>query len=505
MRTLLLVLFAVLGPLAPAPPVAAQDGGWPFAAEERLGAKLDLYNLGLLGAKACDDELGLPAQGGTGRRQVQSSGFDGNDDGPERLRIVLLLPDGPAERAGLNPGDVIVAAGGKKFAKKGSFAPLAKALAKAAATGVVELKVERAEGGKAEKLTVELEKLGKEASKPSSAAARELFGGRSLSWLADRQNPDGGFTETLSGVNGAVCQTAVAGLAWIAGGSSLDAGEHKENLERAVEFVRANVGAERGPGPQGGANWSQVNWGWAHAAVFLGELHARSPRPELLADVERCAEALQRNQERSGGYAHGPGGPNALDYVELNIVTGLALCGLGLARQAGVELDEEKLEAARDYIEASSGGGGVGYSTKGGQAGQGNIGRTAATWLGYRALGLHKNKMCTQMASYVKRNAGNVMGGHASLMQHVLLAGLASQTLGGGAAKAFWSDLERDCILAMAPDGSFQPRPWHESLTMSSNSDVSFGEVWTTAAWALVLLCEPNADGTRGLTALCKR
>ena len=33
------------------------------------------------------------------------------------------------------------------------------------------------------------------------------------------------------------------------------------------------------------------------------------------------------------------GGPNALGYVELNIVSGLALCGMGLAGQAGYKLN----------------------------------------------------------------------------------------------------------------------------------------------------------------------
>jgi hypothetical protein len=188
--------------------------------------------------------------------------------------------------------------------------------------------------------------------------------------------------------------------------------------------------------------------------------------------------------------------------VELNIVTGLALTALGLAARAGCEVDSEKIESMQAYLEASSAGGGVGYSTKEGQVGQGNIGRTAVTWLGYRLVGNGKSKTARAMGTYVKRNAGEVLGGHASLMQHILWAGLAAQAQGGGAEKNFWSSLERDLLLAMAPDGSFQPRPWHETISMASNSDVSFGEVWTTAAWACVLVATPNESGAGGLTAL---
>jgi len=60
-------------------------------------------------------------------------------------------------------------------------------------------------------------------------------------------------------------------------------------------------------------------------------------------------------------------------------------------------------------------------------------------------------------------------------------------------------EIETSMILARAPDGSFQPRPWHETLSMGSNSDVSFGEVWCTAAWTVVLACQPEKGQRPGL------
>jgi hypothetical protein len=78
---------------------------------------------------------------------------------------------------------------------------------------------------------------------------------------------------------------------------------------------------------------------------------------------------------------------------------------------------------------------------------------------------------------------------------------VAAHAHGKRAQKAYWEAAERDMVLARAPDGSLQPRPWHESLQMASNSDVTFGEVWTTAAWAVVLACAPEKDGRPGLPA----
>ncbi len=104
--------------------VSAQE--WPFGGRGAAMSGGDYYNLGLLGIKA-EDAAKPPAPENvpprSGKRSVQMD-RPSNDDGPERLRIVLLFPDGPAANAGLKKGDVIVF-------KQGALAPLAKALLKA--------------------------------------------------------------------------------------------------------------------------------------------------------------------------------------------------------------------------------------------------------------------------------------------------------------------------------------------------------------------------------------
>ena len=114
-------------------------------------------------------------------------------------------------------------------------------------------------------------------------------------------------------------------------------------------------------------------------------------------------------------------------------------------------------------------------------------------------VGAYEAGAAAEFKKWVGRNAGNVFGGHASLMQHVFLAGVAAQAAGSKSTNAYWKAVERDLTLARAPDGSLQPRPWHESLSLSSNSDVTFGEVWTTAAWAVALGCMPEKNGRPGL------
>ncbi|MHC4548354.1 MAG: DUF6288 domain-containing protein [Planctomycetota bacterium] len=486
--------------------LAGHADGWPFGGGAGPFGSKDLFNLGLLGAKAADADAAPPpdAPPRSGRRTVQLD-RPAHDDGPRRFRIELLFPGGPAAQAGLKVGDLLVGVDSSSF-KKGSLAPLAKALRKAeAGKGVVTLHVRRQGARGTLKVKVEIPARGKAAARPAQGQGRRDLIDAALEWLVRKQRPDGGFAETLSGRNGAVIQTALAGLAWLGGGSDLERGPHRPNLRRAADWLAQNVrelGGEVGAVRPGGPSWNQSNWGHAHAAIFLGELHARTPTRGDLETLTYCAERLVATQEKSGGWAHGPGGPNALGYLELNIVTGLALCGLGLARQSGFDVPEEALVRAEAYLKASGGGdGGVGYSDRPGQKGQGNIGRSAAAWLGYLSLGRGKSAWGKKMGGYVRRHAGEVLGGHASLMQHILLAGVAAHAQGGAARKDYWAAMERDLVLARAPDGSFQPRPWHESIGLQSNSDVTFGEVWTTAAWTIVLASEPSREGTVGYPA----
>jgi hypothetical protein len=483
------------------------DAEWPAPRDPRsaVRGRLDLYNLGLLGAKARDADV-EPRESSASGGSVQLNPDDPvSVVGPDRLRVEVLLPGGPGEEAGLAAQDVIVGVGSKSF-DDDSFEKLTAALAKAAAggsKGIVKLRVER-EGEKGVlALEVAVPELGKKASKPTSDAGLALYARPALDWLAGRQREDGGFPATLSGRSGAVVQTSLAGLAWLAGGSSLEEGPHAENLARIVPYLRAFIEDPAGEFDLGGAqgsNWNQDNWGFVHAGIFLGELQERAPSEELLALLQQCADAILARQEESGGWAHGPGGPNALGYVELNIVTGLALSALGVAKRAGCAIPDEPIERAVDFIDRSSGAG-VGYSPKAGQAGQGNIGRTAATWLGYQNLGLSREGK--KFGSYVESNAGDFFGGHASLMQHILLAGVGSAAKGGKARKSFLEAAQPQMILARAPDGSFQSRPWHETISTGSNSDVTFGEVWCTAAWAIALLAPPSKDGASGLPAWC--
>jgi Family of unknown function (DUF6288) len=508
-NTIIALLAVLLFSLAPAPGLA--DGSWPFGESRgsspwsRMGQ--DLYNLGLIGAKVRDADKPPPAdEPMTGTRRIAMAPRPTKDEGPTRLAVAAIYPGGPAETAGLQLGDVIVGIGKKRF-REGCLTIIAAALRKAESKdGKLTLLVKREGEKDTLKLAVQIEAGGKEAAKPTVGKARVATVTKALAWLAENQKDDGSFSAAMAGRNQTVVVTSLAGLAWLAGGSDAKSGPHAENVAKAVEYVVGNAGKMMEfPGAAAAMKgMDQTNWGLAHAGIFLGELGARMPNDrDLKRTLRDIGAALADRQERSGGWAHGPGGPNPLGYTELNIVTGLALCGMGLATRSGWKAPADVIDKAQAYLKASGGGdGGVGYSDQPGQKGMGNIGRTAAAWLGYRTLKLVKRPWYKKMGRYVESHAAAVHDGHASLMQHILLAGVAAHAHGKAARKSFWGALERDLVLARAPDGSIQPRPWHESLASSTNTDVTTGEAWTTASWTIILACPPGEDGLAGLPAL---
>ncbi len=484
------------------------DLRWPYGLPKNVGPrqwrKPDLFNMGVIGAKAWDAARKEPDLGdqASGPRRFGRSQGTGADEGPKRLVIKALFPTGPAHRAGLKLGDVVVGVDQTRFTD-GYREPLARALVRAESKprdNKLILMVERkGKDGKPKSLgiTVTIPKGGSEARDPTSGKMRAKLLQKACKWLADHQDSTGGFPQTTSGRNGSVVWTCLAGLAWISSGSKLKGGKYAQNLRLAYDFVTRHLYSKNplaGMRP-GGKNWDQTSWAFGHAGIFLGELHAAKKSKRVKTELQRIVDQLARRQEVSGGYAHGPGGPNALNYLELNIMAGFVLSSFGLAQQAGCTVDRKVVDRLIDYLEKSAGqGGGVGYAASKGQAGMGNIGRTAGAWLGAVSLGLRDREFSKKMESYTKENIANVMGGHATLMQHILLAGVASKALGQQAIDAYWKVLRRDLILARAPDGSFQPRPWHESLTMGLNTDVGLGQPWTTACWAIVL----GADADKG-------
>lgn len=444
--------------LALGPPAAAQ--GLPGRAQAA-----DLVNLGVIGARG---EL----VGGV-------------------LHVREVLEGGAAARAGLAPGDQLLRAEGQELSGEEGITRLYAAI-DALETGrkraALTLEVRR--GGSETELEVPLARLGKCSGSPAKCKHCDKIVKAGLNFLAQTQAGNGCFPTELGGKTGLVVVTSLSGLAMLSAGVSPKPGTP---LGRAVDYVLKNALTKdtNGFGRGGGGNWNQENWEHAYALCFLSEVANKTRRPDLKVKVKELSETLLETMESSGGWAHGPGGPNALGYLELEIVSNYALLGLGAARALGVELDEAKLAKAMAWIEeTASADGGVGYSPRQGQRGFGDPGRTAGALVAYAALGQQRRPFFGKMADYLGRNLTKLTEGHVSPAMHLLAGAMATEVLGSSARKAYRQAYRLHILGQRRPDGSFASTPTQESRQLSNNTDLSVGPRWTTATYVLILTLE---------------
>lgn len=430
----------------------------------------DAFNLGVLGAE------GLP-------------------DGKEGIRVTNVLENGPAKASGLEIGDVIVGVGTISFGKSKLHVvyQLVGALEQASSQKSAKASLIVQRGGKKETLALALPYLGAHSANCPAACPRCIRqANESLEWLAKAQNADGSFDTKYSATNGQVVVSCLAGLAFLASGSTQKNGPYAKNIAKAAEFVMKNCGKELDFGGIGrgnmGGNWNQTNWGYAYSCVFLSEVYRHDPSKELKERLEEMMQTIARNQEASGGWAHGPGGPNALGYLELQIVGNWCLTALGALKRLGFKVPQATVDKGVAYaISTSSGDGGIGYSDRPGQKGVGDPGRTAGCIWAFSLLGITKHPFYPKMVAYFKREMGNIPNGHVSPVMHFTASAFASMHLGPACWKEFMELFRLEILAARCPDGTFSARPTEESQLMHSNHDREMGPVWTTASYALIL------------------
>jgi hypothetical protein len=433
----------------------------------RPGAEADLQNLGALG-------LGVEVRG-------------------DAIVVRSVLPSSPAGAAGVREGDELTKVADQPLSA-GAPGPIVQVIneverceASKKKTPVV-LTLRR--GGAEQVVEVEVQKLGAHAKTcPEKCKKCEAIVEAGLAFLARTQGPDGRFPTDLGGKTGVVVVTSLGGLAFLAAGAGFEAGGP---LDRATTYVLSHVGAAEaspfGRAGGGGGNWNQENWELGYGLMFLAEVAKKTKRADVKAKVAELVAHIERNQEASGGWAHGPGGPNALGYVELEIMSNYTLLGLGAAKRLGANVDAARLERALTWIESTAGGdGGVGYSPREGQKGHGDPGRTAGAIVAFAALGQTRHPFFGRMLGYLDANLGRLPEGHVSPAMHLLAGAMATRLLGGRAWSGYMDAYRTHIMTSRRPDGSFASTPTAESKQLSSNTDLTVGPCWNTATYVLIL------------------
>jgi hypothetical protein len=165
---------------------------------------------------------------------------------------------------------------------------------------------------------------------------------RGLAFLAKRQLEDGSFGTSGNGRNVAV--VGLAGMAFLASGSTPGRGEFGENIDRCIDFLLENT-SEIGliAAPEGAARGPMYGHGFA--ALFLCEVHGMTDRPSLRDSIARAVELIVASQNREGGWRYEPR-PQDADVS----VTVCQVMALRAARNAGIAVPRETVDRSIAYV-----------------------------------------------------------------------------------------------------------------------------------------------------------
>jgi hypothetical protein len=196
---------------------------------------------------------------------------------------------------------------------------------------------------------------------------------KGLEWLARQQNKDGSWGGAGGHYPGAV--TAVAGVALLMDGSTLEDGVWSEHLRRAVTWYHKNAQ------PNGllinNRNLSETGrymLGHGFSMLFLSCAYSKQPpgdtRESLRELLEKAVAFSIAAQTKNGGWGY-VAAIDGGDFDEGN-ATVTVLQGLLAARHAGIKVPREGLEkTAKYHAAATRADGGVTYTLAGGGGGDG--------------------------------------------------------------------------------------------------------------------------------------
>jgi hypothetical protein len=224
---------------------------------------------------------------------------------------------------------------------------------------------------------------------------------RGLAWLAAAQSPEGNWM----GQNDGCGVTGICLMAFLASGEDPNYGRYASNVRRAVRSIIKNQDESSGylPNSMYHHGFGMLALSEAYGAVdesllWQGERPVRSIAQTLDLAIH-CAETAQK-KNKFGGWRYSP---DATDSD--TSVTGAVLMGLLAARNAGMDVSDDTINAAMEYERRSTGSdGSVAYSGGfGGMGGSMNLTAVAAL-----VGAVSKSKNTDQYKACLKRLTDNL-------------------------------------------------------------------------------------------------
>ncbi len=180
-----------------------------------------------------------------------------------------------------------------------------------------------------------------------------------LAWLAKQQNTDGSYGS--GAYRGNIAVTALAGLAFMANGSSPGRGPYGPQIDKALQYVIDNTSnAGFIAVPNAGTHGPMYSHGFG--TLFLAEAYGMSRKAEIREKLTNAVRLIIDTQNPEGGWRYQPV-PRDADLS----VTICQINALRAARNAGLYVPKETVDACIRYVKQSQNSdGGFRYMIQGG-------------------------------------------------------------------------------------------------------------------------------------------
>jgi squalene cyclase len=181
--------------------------------------------------------------------------------------------------------------------------------------------------------------------------AQALAVERGLDWLAAHQSPDGSWNALIGyklneeyryteAERGHVGVSALAGIAFLAGGHLPGRGQYGPVVERTLNFVLAAVQDDGYITHAGTRMYSH-----AFATLFLAEIYGMTHREDVREKLQKAVDFVVRSQNAEGGWRYEPYSPES----DMSIVV-CQVIALRAARNICIRVPNSTVDRASRYV-----------------------------------------------------------------------------------------------------------------------------------------------------------
>ncbi|MDI6787015.1 MAG: terpene cyclase/mutase family protein, partial [Planctomycetota bacterium] len=302
---------------------------------------------------------------------------------------------------------------------------------------------------------------------------------KGLDYLARTQNSNGSWTcrvgyklnDTYQGEeNDNVGVTAIAGIAFLAQGSSPGRGKYADNVENALRFVLSCARETDGYITKYGSRMYEHGF----ATLFLAEVYGMAKRDDIKSKLKKSTQLIINSQSTTpptdGGWRYQPAPIDSDISVTVTI-----LQSLRAARNVGIAVPKEVIDKAVNYVKRSQNPQDGSFNYQLIPPSRVSFALTAAGVTSFMSAGEYNTPEVKRGIDYLMKNMPTVYGDYHYYYGHYYAVQSLFQA-GGKNWEIYFNRVKNEIIAKQRPDGS-----WSDDV----------GEPYATAM-ATIILQIPN-------------